>query len=82
MIFLLKVVKIGKRFEEKVMKLVDDDDHNMVLDTVESQLHCVCREEVVQALNEIKIRKSPGFSDVSDKLIVANGAVEICVMID
>ena len=40
---------------------------------------CVCREEVLQALNEIKIGKVPGPSELSLELIAASWGVGIQV---
>ena len=52
----------------------------MELYVLEDPVVCVSREEVVQALNEIKTVKAPGLSDVSLKLIAASGGVGIKVM--
>ena len=38
-------------------------------DTVEGPVVCVCREEMLQALNQMKTGKVPGPSDVSLELI-------------
>ena len=42
-------------------------------DVVDGPVVCVCREEVLQGLNEMIKAKAPGPSDVSLKLIVAGG---------
>ena len=49
-------------------------------DAVEGPVVCVNREEVLQALNEIKAGKAPGSSAVSLELIAASGGVGIQVM--
>ena len=46
-------------------------------DTVEGPVICVSREEVLQALHEIKIGKEPGPSEVSLELIAASMGVGI-----
>ena len=43
---------------------------------------CVSREEVLQALNEMKTGKAPGPSEVSLELIAARRGVEIHVMVE
>ena len=42
-------------------------------DAVEGPVVCVSREEVLQALNEMKTGKAPGPSKVSVELITASG---------
>ena len=49
-------------------------------DAVEGPVVCVSREEVLQALNEMKTGKVPGHSEVSLELIAASGGVGIQVM--
>ena len=49
-------------------------------DAVEGPVVCVSREEVLQALNEMKTRKALGPSDVSLELIAASGGVGIQLM--
>ena len=43
----------------------NDLDSNVEVDAVESLVVCVSREEVLQALHEMKIGKSTGPSEVS-----------------
>ena len=52
----------------------------MKRDAVEDSVVCISREEVIQALNEIKTVKAPGPSEVSLELIAASGGVGIQVM--
>ena len=54
-------------------------DHNVEGDAVEGPVVCVSREEVLQALNEMKTG-SNGPSELSLKLIAASGVVGIHVM--
>ena len=49
-------------------------------DAVEGPVVCVSREEVLQALGEMKTGKAPGPSEVSLELIAASGGVGIEVM--
>ena len=49
-------------------------------DAVEGPIVCVSREEVHQALNEMKTGKAPGPSEVSLELIYFSGGVGIQVM--
>ena len=51
-------------------------------ETVEGAVVYVSREEVLQALNEMKTDKVPGPSEVSLELISASGVVGIRVMAD
>ena len=46
-------------------------------DAAEGPVVCVSREEVLQALNEMKKGKDPGPSEVSLELIAASGGVGI-----
>ena len=47
---------------------------------LEGPVVCVSREDVLQALNEMKTGKAPGRSGVSLELIAASGGVGIKVM--
>ena len=49
-------------------------------DAVEGPVDCVNRDEVLQALNEMKDGKVPGPSDISLDLTAASGGVGIEVM--
>ena len=60
----------------------NDWDHNVEGDAVEGPLVCVCREEVVLALKEMKTGNAPGPSEVSLELIAASGGEGIRVMIE
>ena len=57
---------------ERFMNEENDWDHNVEGDAVEGPVGCVSREEVLQALNEIKTGKAPGPSDVSLMLIATS----------
>ena len=58
----------------------NDWDRNVEGDTAEGPVVCVSREEVLQALNEMKTGKSPGPSEVSLELIAAGAVVGIHAM--
>ena len=62
--------KVWKDYMERILNEENDWDHN-VEDAVEGQVICVSREEVMQALNEMKTGKSPGLSQVSMVMIAA-----------
>ena len=72
--------KVWKDHMERIINEENDWDHNVEADTVESPVVCVGREEVLQALNEMKTGKAPGPSEVSPELIAASGGVGIQVM--
>ena len=55
-------------------------DHIVEGDAVEGPVVCVSREEVLQALNEMKTGKAPGSSELSLELIATGGGVGIQVM--
>ena len=65
---------------ERIMSEENDWDHNVKGDAVKGPVVSVSREEVLQALNEIKTGKAPGPSEVTLELIAASGGVEIQVM--
>ena len=58
----------------------NDLDHDVEGDAEEGSVVCVSREEVLQALNEMKTGKAPGPSEVSLELIAAIGGAIIKVM--
>ena len=62
------------------MNKENDWDHNLEADVAEGLVVCVGREDVLQALNEMKIGKEPGPSDVSMGLIAASKGVGIHVI--
>ena len=49
-------------------------------DAVEGPVVCVSREEVLQALNEMKTRNTPGLSEVPQEMIAVSGGVGIQMM--
>ena len=65
---------------EWIMNEEDDCNHNVEGDAVEGPVVCVIREEVLQALNEMKTGNAPGPSDVSLELIAASGGEGIQMM--
>ena len=62
---------------DRIMTDENDWDHNMEVDAVECPVVCVSREEVLQALDEMKTGNVFGHSEVSLELIAASGGVEI-----
>ena len=65
---------------ERIMNEENDWEHNVEADAVEGPVVFVSREEVLQAINEMKTGKAPGPSEVSLELIAAREGVEIQVM--
>ena len=72
--------KIWKDYMKMIMNEENEWDHNVEGDAVEGPVVCVSREQVLQALNEMKKRKAPGSSAVSLKLIATTGGVGIHVL--
>ena len=70
---------VWKNYMESFMNEENDWDHDLG-DAVEGPVVCVYREEVLQALDEMKTGKAPGPSEVSLELIAASGGVVIQVM--
>ena len=52
--------KVWKDYMERIMNEENDWDHNVEGDEVEGPLVCVSREEMLQALNEMKTGKAHG----------------------
>ena len=65
---------------ERILKEENDLYRNVEGDAAEGPVVCVCREEVLQALSEIKTGIAPGLSEVSLRLIADSGGVGIQVM--
>ena len=63
--------KVWKNYMERIMKKINDWAHNMVGDAVEGPVVCVSREEVPQAVYEIKTGV-PGPSELSLELFAAS----------
>ena len=72
--------KVWKDYMEKIMNEENDWNRNVEEDAVQGPAVCVSREEMLQALNEMKTRKAPGPSEVSLELIAASRGVGIQVM--
>ena len=72
--------KVWKYYTERIMNDESDWDHNAEGDAVEGLVVCVGREEVLQALNEMKTGKAHRPSEVSLELIAASWRVVIEVM--
>ena len=50
---------------ERIMNEENDWDHNLEGDAVEGPVVCVSRDELLQALNEMKTGIDPGPSEIS-----------------
>ena len=72
--------KVWKDYMERIINEDNDWDHNVEGEAVEGPVACVGRDNVLQALNEIKTGNAPGPSEVSLELIAASGGVGIQVM--
>ena len=77
-----KEIKVWKDHVERIMNEENDWDHNEEGDVVVSPVVCVSREEVLQALNEMKTEETDGPSDVSLELIAVGWKVGTQVMAD
>ena len=56
---------VWKDYMERIMNEENGWDYNVGGDAVEGPVVCVSREEMLQALNEMKTGKAPGHSEVS-----------------
>ena len=65
---------------ERITSEENDLDHNVKGDAEEGPIVCVSREEVLQALDEVKTGKAAEPSEVSLELIAASRGVGIQVM--
>ena len=72
--------KVWKDYMERIMNKENDWDRNVEGDAVEGPVVCVSREEVLQALSEMRKQIAPGPSEVSLELIAANRGIAIQVM--
>ena len=72
--------KVWKGYMEWIMNEENVWDHNVEGDAVEGRVVCVCRVDLLRALNEMKTGKSPGSSEISLVLIAASGGVGIHVL--
>ena len=65
----------------RIMNEINDGDHNVVGVVVEDPVGSVCRDDVVQVLQEMRIGRVDGPSDVSLDLITVSGGVGILVVV-
>ena len=73
----------GNVWEEYVERIMNDEnnwDCNVEGDAVEGPVFCVSREEVLQALDEMKTGKAPEPSEVSQELVPTSGGVVVQVI--
>ena len=66
---------VWKDYMERIMNEESDWDLNVEGDAVEGPVVCVCREEVLQALHELKTGIAPGPSEVLLELIADSGEI-------
>ena len=64
--------KVRKDYMELIINEENDWDYNVEGDAVEGPAVCVSRENVLQALNEIKTGKASGPSEASLELMAAS----------
>ena len=69
--------KVLKDYMERTMNEENYWDHNVEGDVVEGPIVWISREEVLQALNEMKTLKDPVPSEVSLELIAASVGYEL-----
>ena len=71
--------KVWKGYMERIMNRENDNNNNHSVEgnAVEGPVVCESREEVLQALNEIKTGKAPEPSEASLELIAVSGGVRI-----
>ena len=62
---------------ERITNEENDWDHNMEGDAAKGSVVCASRDDVLQALNEMKTGKAPEPSEVLLELIAANRRVGI-----
>ena len=72
--------KVRKDYMERIMNEENDRDQNVEGEAVEGPVVCVNREEMLQALNEIKTGKAHGPSEESLELITSCREVGIQVI--
>ena len=72
--------KVRKDYVERIMNEENDWDRDVEGDAVEDAVVCVSREEVLQALNEIKTGKDLGSLEVALELVAASEGVGVQVM--
>ena len=73
---------VWKDCMEKIVNEGNYLGNNPGRDAIVGPVHCACREDVLQTLNELKTGKAPGPSDVSLEWIVASGEIGIHAIAD
>ena len=78
--------KIGQKFgREHMEKIISEEnkwDHMVETDVVERPVDKVARNEIVEAMQEMKSGKTTGPSEVSVEMIVASGEIRVKVMME
>ena len=72
--------KIWKEHMEKIMNEEDKWDHIVETDLVEGPVEKVDRNEIMEAMQSMKLGKATGTSEISVEMIVASGDIGVKVM--
>ena len=72
--------KLWKEHMEKIMNVENEWDQMVELDMVEGPVEGVIDEEVMEAVNKVKLGKAAGPSEVNMDMIIASGTFGVGVM--
>ena len=72
--------KLWKEHMEKIMNVDNEWDRMVEVDMVKGQIEGVTDEEVMEAMNKMKLGKAAGPSEVNVDVIVASGTFGVGVM--
>ena len=72
--------KLWKEYVEKIMNVENEWDQMVEADVVEGPVEGVSDEEVMEAINKMKLGKAAGPSEVNKDMIIANGKFGVGVM--
>ena len=75
------LAKIWNELMEKIMNEENEWDHMVESDVVERAVDKAARNEIVEAMGRINLRKATGPSEVSVEMIVVSGEIEIKVIL-
>ena len=74
--------KIWKEHMEKIMNEENEWNHMVKIDVVKGPVEKVARNQIVEAMQKMTLRKATGLSEVNVEMIVASGEIGIKVMIE
>ena len=74
--------RVWKEHMERIMNEENEWDQNVQADLVEGPVEKVSREEVVQAVGNMKAGKAAGPSEISVEMITASGEIGIDMMVE